>query len=249
MNGSRPELLLIDGHGVAYRQYFALPVEKFTTSRGEPTNATYGFARTLLDILFAPAPPKYIAVAFDQGMSGRETAYSAYKGTREEMQDALTLQMGRIRELVSAFNIPILEKAGYEADDVIGTAAHLAVPQGVDVHILTGDFDLTQLITEHVRVEVQTVKRENGRQISLSRVYDSVGVLERYGVRPDQIPDYKGLVGDNSDNIPGVRGVGPKTAGQLLQQYGTVEGVYQHLDELKGKLREQLEAGRDNAFL
>jgi DNA polymerase-1 len=250
MNNSRPELLLIDGHGVAYRQYFALlKAPTFVTSRGEPTNATFGFARTLLDILLAPTPPKYLAVAFDQGLSGRELAYPEYKGTRDEMQASLSLQLGRIRQLVSTFNIPILEKAGFEADDVIGTAARLAVPLGVDVHVLTGDFDLTQLIDEFVRIEVQTVRKEGGKNISESKIYDATGVLERYGVRPDQIPDYKGLVGDNSDNIPGVRGVGDKTAMQLLQQYGTVENIYEHLDEQKGKLREKLEVGRDNAFL
>src|SRR5437660_8412275 len=116
---SRPKLILIDGHALAYRQYFALPIDKFTTVSGEPTNATYGFSRTLLDILLATPPPDYIAVTFDQGVSGRTDLYPDYKGTRDRMDEDMAVQVNRIREIVQAFNIPILEKEGFEADDVI----------------------------------------------------------------------------------------------------------------------------------
>jgi DNA polymerase-1 len=244
MTESRPKLILIDGHALAYQQYFALPVEKFTTTRGEPTNATYGFARALLDILQADPPVKYLAVTFDQGMSGRDQVYTEYKSTRAKMEPDMLAQMDRIRELVQAFNIPILEKQGFEADDVIGAAAKQAVSLGVDVLIITGDRDLLQLVDEHTFVQMAPRKGQMGPQL-----FDAARVVEEYGIRPEQIPDYKGFVGDNSDNIPGVKGIGDKTATQLLQQHGTVEGVYAHLDDLKGKQREKIEQGRDSAFL
>lgn len=235
-------LMLIDGHGVAYRQFHALEKSQtFMTIAGEPTSATFGFARALLDILLAPIPPQYLAVTFDQGLSGREKLYPEYKGTRPEMDNNLAVQLNRIRELVQTFNIPILEKETYEADDVIGSAARLCVAQGVDAYILTGDGDLLQLVDDHTLVEQQ---KWGG-----STIYDTAGVIARYGIRPEQLPDYKGFVGDNSDNIPGVSGIGDKTAAQLLQRYNTLENVYEHLDEQKDKTRRLLVQGRDNAFL
>ncbi len=240
---SRPKLILIDGHALAYRQYFALPIDKFTTVRGEPTNATYGFARTLLDILQSSSPPEYLAVTFDQGVSGRTDLYPDYKGTRDKMDEDMAVQVNRIRELVQAFNIPILEKEGFEADDVIGAAVQQAIPLGVDVHIITGDRDLLQLVNEHTVVQLP------GKSQGDAQMYDEARVLQEYGIRPNQIPDYKGFVGDNSDNIPGVKGIGDKTAAQLLQQYDTLENVYVHIEEQKGSKREKLLADRDNAFL
>src|SRR6185436_15879782 len=139
MSEPRKKLILIDGHGLAYRQFHGLPMDKFTTMSGEPTNAVWGFARSLLDILQSPKPPEYLAVAFDQGLSGRETVYTDYKANREEMADSLARQIERIRELVQAFNIPIVEKEGYEADDVIGSVAQQAVAANAHVHIVTGD--------------------------------------------------------------------------------------------------------------
>jgi DNA polymerase-1 len=243
-NSNRPKLVLIDGHALAYQQYFALSVEQFTTSKGEPTNATYGFARTLLTLLETKPPIDYLAVTFDQGMSGREELYSPYKGTRAKMEGDMLAQMDRIRELVQAFNIPILEKDNYEADDVIGTTAKQATAEGADVMIITGDRDLLQLVDDHVLVQLPSRKGKMGPQL-----YDTARVIEEYGIRPDQIPDYKGFVGDNSDNIPGVKGIGEKTAAELLQKYDTLENVYQHIDEQKGKRRELLEAGKDSAYL
>jgi DNA polymerase-1 len=237
------KLYLIDGHALAYRQYFAPGTAHLATAQGEPTNATLGFARTLLDLLSAEHAPEFLAVVFDQGLSGREIMYQEYKSTRAKMEDSLVIQMERIREVVQAFNIPILEKDGYEADDVIGSAARQAVPLGVDVHIITGDHDLVQLVNDHVRVELPGVRGGD------AKIFDEAGVRERFGISPAQIPDYKGLIGDNSDNIPGVTGIGEKTAPGLLQRYGTLENLYEHLGEIKGATRTRLEGGRDSAFL
>ncbi len=240
----RPTLVLIDGHALAYRMFFALPVQSFHTREGEPTNAVYGFARALLDLL--DEKPDYIAVVFDQGLSGRAEKYADYKGTREKMPDDLRIQLDRIRELVQAFNIPIIEQDGYEADDVIGTIARQAEAQGVDVRIITGDRDLLQLLSEHTRVQLPARKRgQNG-----SEVWDLARFREKYaGLEPPQLVEIKGLMGDSSDNIPGVRGIGEKTALKLISAYGSVQGVYDHLAEIKGALRKKLDAGRENAFL
>ncbi len=238
----RPVLILIDGHALAYRQFYALPIDRFSTPEGEPTNATYGFARTLLDLL--EMFPDYLAVSFDQGKSGREQLFPEYKGTRAKMSDLMWRQMDRIRELVESFNIPILEHEDTEADDVIGTAARQSQDRGVQVYIMTGDHDLLQLVTEQTHVWLPPGKGQNGY-----RTYDRARVIEEYGIGPEQIPDFKALVGDQSDNIPGVSGIGDKTAATLLQQYGTLAQVFDHLDEQKPKLREKLVAGRDSAFL
>ncbi len=239
---SRPTLVLIDGHALAYRMFFALPVQGFQTKTGEPTNAVYGFARTLLDIL--QERPDYLAVTFDQGLSGRGERYPDYKGTREKMPDDLRIQLDRIRELVTAFNIPILELDGYEADDVIGSVAPQAEAQGVDVRIITGDRDMLQLLSEHTTVQLPAKRQGNGPEL-----WDVTRFRAEYGLEPAQLVELKGLMGDTSDNIPGVKGVGEKTATKLISEYGSVSGVYEHLDEIKGALREKLAAERDNAFL
>ncbi|HMM29014.1 MAG TPA: DNA polymerase I [Aggregatilineaceae bacterium] len=238
---ARPTLVLIDGHALAYRQFFALPIESFTTRGGEPTNATFGFARTLLDIL--DKNPDYLAVSFDQGLTGRDALYDEYKGTRDKMPNELRVQLDRIRELVQAFNIPILELEGYEADDVIGSVSPQAEAQGVDVMIITGDRDLLQLLTDHTQVQLP------GKTLGDAKVYDLARFREEYGLEPRQLPELKGLMGDASDNIPGIKGVGEKTASKLIAEYGSVAGVYEHLGEIKGALRAKLEAGRDSAFL
>jgi DNA polymerase-1 len=239
---SRPTLVLIDGHALAYRMFFALPVQGFQTKTGEPTNAVYGFARTLLDIL--DERPDYLAVTFDQGLSGRGERYPDYKGTRDKMPDDLRIQLDRIRELVTAFNIPILELDGYEADDVIGSVAPQAEAQGVDVRIITGDRDMLQLLSDHTTVQLPPKRQGNGPE-----VWDVARFRAEYGLEPAQLVELKGLMGDTSDNIPGVKGVGEKTASKLISEYGSVAGVYEHLDEIKGALREKLAAERDNALL
>jgi DNA polymerase I len=246
MSNKRPQLILIDGHALAYQQYYAMKGGTFVTASGEPTNATFGFTRTLIDLLHADPASQYLAVVFDQGLSGREQAYADYKSTRDKMDDALAVQLDRIREVVQAFNIPILEQAGYEADDVIGSVARQAPELGVDVLIMTGDQDIFQLITDQVLVALPD--RNGGGTI----VYDAAGVLAKLGVRPEQIPDYKGLVGDSSDNIPGVKGIGEKTAVPLLLTYGTVEKLYDNLEAdttIKAGNKEKLLKGREMALL
>ena len=233
------KLVLIDGHALAYRMFFALPLEAFTTKSGEPTNATYGFTRTLLDLIQAPEPPEYLAVSFDTG----DEMFAAYKGTREKMPDELSVQIERIKEVVRALNIPILELESYEADDVLGTVAAQMRDQ-VPVHIITGDRDLLQLVDDNTRVELPARRAGAGGE-----VYDAAGVMDYLGVRPDQVVDYKALVGDVSDNIPGVKGIGDKTAVKLLAEYGSLANLYAHLDEIKGALNRKLEDGRASAEL
>jgi DNA polymerase-1 len=238
---SRPIFFLIDGHALAYRQFFALPVASFNTRSGEPTNATFGFARTLLDIL-QKDKPQYLAVSFDKGLSGRDQLYDEYKGTRDKMPGELITQMERITQMVKAFNIPILAHEGYEADDIIGTIVPLIEAENVDVRIITGDRDILQLLTDHIKVQIPS-------RSGPDTVYDLELFRQTYGLEPWQLVDLKALMGDSSDNIPGVKGIGEKTATQLLQQHGDLDGVYAHIDEIKGATQKKLIEGRDSAYL
>lgn len=235
-------LFLIDGYAVAYRQYFGLPIASFTAPDGTPTNAVFGFTRILMDIL-EKERPRYLAVSLDMGMSGRDTLFEAYKGTREKMPDDLEIQIHYIQEIVRAFNIPILALEGYEADDVIGTVTQQALGQNVAVRIITGDRDLLQLLTDHVTVQLPD------RSENMDVIYDLPRFVERYGLQPPQLVDLKALMGDSSDNIPGVRGIGEKTAQKLLTDYGTLDGVYENLAAIKGALQTKLSDGRDMAYL
>jgi DNA polymerase-1 len=240
---STHKLVLIDGHALAYRMFFALPLQAFTTKEGEPTNATYGFTRTLLELILADQPPQYLAVSFDVGKTFRDDIFTEYKGTREKMPDELALQIERIKEVVAALNIPILELDGYEADDVLGTVARQAKPHGVPVHIITGDRDLLQLVDENTQVELPS------RGSQPPEVYDVSGVVVKMGVRPDQVVDLKAMMGDSSDNIPGVKGVGQKTAVKLLADYDTLDNLYAHIDEVKGAMGKKLVEGKESAYL
>ncbi len=240
---STHKLVLIDGHALAYRMFFALPLQAFTTKQGEPTNATYGFTRTLLELILDEHPPEYLAVSFDVGKTFRDEIFTEYKGTREKMPDELRLQIERIKEVVAALNIPILELDGYEADDVLGTVAQQAKPHGVPVHIITGDRDLLQLVDENTRVELPS------RGSQPPEVYDVPGVVGKMGVRPDQVVDLKAMMGDSSDNIPGVKGVGQKTAVKLLAQYDTLDNIYAHVAEIKGAMGKKLVEGKESAYL
>jgi len=239
---SKGKLVLIDGHALAYRAYFALP-PTLSTSKGELTNAVFGFTSMLLNVL-RDEKPDYIAVTFDVGKTFRHEEYKEYKAHRVKMPDDMRIQMARIREIIQAMNIPVIEVDGYEADDVLGTLAQKAEKEGVEILIVTGDTDTFQLIDDHTRVLTSR------RAFSDTVVYDLEGIEERYGLQPHQLIDYKALVGDTSDNIPGVRGIGDKTATQLLQRYGNVEGIYAHLDEVESsRFRNALEDGRRSAFL
>ncbi|MEM7331897.1 MAG: DNA polymerase I [Chloroflexota bacterium] len=237
------QLVLIDGHALAYRMFFALPLEAFTTKSGEPTNATYGFIRTVIERILADQPPQYFAVSFDVGRTFRDDMFEAYKGTREKMPDELRLQIGRIKEVLSALNIPILELDGYEADDVLGTIAAQAKPFDVPVHIITGDRDLLQLVDDNTAVELP----QRGGQPP--KVFDHKDVEDYFGVPPVQVVDWKALVGDKSDNIPGVTGVGQKTATKLLLEYKTLDGIYDNIDNIKGAMQKKLIADKENAYL
>lgn len=240
----RPELVLIDGHALAYRRYFALKNigKPMTSPRGKPTGAVYGFTQALISIL--KEKPEYIAVSFDKGLSGREAVFEDYKQNRDDMPDDLAAQFDDIEAMVRAFNIPVLALDGYEADDVIGTIAKQAEEQGCQVRIITGDRDLLQLLNEHTIVQIPGKKGEEDKIWTLGNFGEGYE-----GLRASQLIEYKGLKGDSSDNIPGVLGIGDKTATRLLLQFGTLEGVYENLDKLGLKDRAKLEAGRQLAFL
>ena len=242
-----PVLYLLDGHALAYRTYYALTrgsggEDRWRTSSGEPTAGVYGFASVLLRIL-ENERPDYLIVVFDTGRTFRDDLYPEYKATREKMPEDLVPQIERIKQLVDVFNIPRLEVEGYEADDVLGTVAKKMAIGGLGVKIITGDRDLLQLVEPRIAVSLP------GRSLSESKDYLPEDVFTYLGVRPDQVVDYKSLMGDKSDNIPGVAGVGEKTAMGLLAKYETLDGVYNNLDELKPGVRKKLEVGRENAYL
>lgn len=238
---AREVLYLIDGHALAYRSYFALQRGGFTTSSGESTGAVYGFSRTLLDVV-EHHQPKYLAVTFDEGLSAREEIYPDYKATRVKMPEDLSSQIDRIKDLVEAFNIPRLTMPNMEADDILGTISRQAVEQGLDVHIATGDRDILQLLGPHVRVQLP---QRGGADI----VMDVAAFRNKYGLEPNQLIDLKALMGDSSDNIPGVKGVGEKSATKLLQEYGDLDTIYDHLDDISTRVRNRLIAEKDMAYL
>jgi DNA polymerase-1 len=239
-------IYLIDGHALAYRTYYALTgtgdASRWTTKSGEPTAGTYGFTSVLLRLI-DEEKPDYLAVAFDTGRTFRDDIFPEYKATREKMPEDLRPQIARIKEVVEAFGIPILEADGFEADDVLGTVARKAAHEGLRVVIVTGDRDLLQLADDHIVIQL------SGRKLSEAVDHGIAEVRRKLGIEPAQLPDYKALVGDKSDNIPGVHGVGEKTATSLLEKYHSLEGIYEHLDEISSRFREKLLEGRDSAFL
>jgi DNA polymerase-1 len=239
-------LYLLDGHAIAYRAYFALTSggsTRWATSSGEPTAGIYGFASMLLKLL-EQEEPDYLAVSFDTGKTFRHEMYPEYKGTRAKMPDDLRAQIERIREMVDCFNIPRIEVENYEADDVIGSLATWATTkEGLGVKIVTGDRDLLQLVNNRIVVSLPNTK--SGQTDD----YFAEDVEARLGVLPEQVVDYKALVGDTSDNIPGVKGVGEKTAVKLLKEYGNLDNIYAHLSEIPGKAGKDLAAGKESAYL
>ena len=242
MGESRKKLILIDGNAIMHRAYHALP--PLSTKKGELVNAVYGFASTLLSVIES-FKPDYIAASFDlAGPTFRHEEYKEYKATRTKAPDEFYQQIPRVKEFVGAFGIPIYEKSGYEADDVIGTLAKQAERNdNLETIIVTGDLDTLQLVSN--KTKVYTMRRG----LSDSVIYDKEKVKERYSLTPLQIIDLKGLRGDPSDNIPGVKGIGEKTAVELLSKYETVEKVYQNLGEIKATLKEKLERDRLKAFM
>jgi DNA polymerase-1 len=236
-------LYLLDGHALAYRHHFAMISRPLTTKDGTIISAVFGFTRALMELI-EKEKPHYLAVSFDEGLSGREQLYADYKGTREKMPDELAAQMSLILDVVRAFNIPTLMQSGYEADDVMGTIARQAEEQDTDVRIVTGDRDLLQLLSDRTSVRFSSTKPG-----ASDEVYDVAKFRAEYGFEPLRLPDYKGLVGDTSDNIPGVKGIGDKTATTLLQQYATLDDLYAHIDLIKGANQRKLIEGRESAFL
>lgn len=234
------KLVLIDGNSIAYRAFFALP--PLHNAKGQYTNAVYGFTTMLLKIL-ADEKPTYILVAFDAGKAVfRHQKYEQYKGTREKTPPELREQFSMIRDLLDAFAIKRFELDGYEADDIIGTLSLKAEAEGLHTRIVTGDKDLLQLVSPHVEVGIM-------RKGSDIEWFDEAAIRDKYNLRPDQIRDLKGLMGDTSDNIPGIPGVGEKTALKFLYEYETVEGLLQNIDHLKGKMKEKVEENQALALL
>jgi DNA polymerase I len=226
-----PELFLIDGNSLAYRAFFALP-ESIGTSDGRPTNAIYGLASMLVKIIDEHHPDG-VVVAWDAGMSGREQTYDLYKANRKSRPDLLREQWPHLMPLVEAFGYTNVKVEGYEADDVIASMVRAAREQGIEVMVVTGDRDAYQLVADGVRV------MSTSRGITETKIYDVAAVEERYGVPPELITDMMGLRGDTSDNIPGVPGIGEKTATQLLQQFGSLDGVLDNVEEISGAKRKQ----------
>jgi DNA polymerase-1 len=232
------ELFLIDGNSLAYRAFFALP-ESIATSTGVPTNAIFGFASMLVKIL-TDYGPKATVVVWDAGYTGRKEIYPEYKAQRSTRPDLLKEQWPSFEPLVEAFGYRNLRVDGYEADDVIASIVEAAHRQNgsepgdpINVMVVTGDRDAYQLVDDHTRIMTTS------RGITDTRVYDRQGVIDRYGIGPELIPDFIGLKGDTSDNIPGVPGIGDKTASELLQRFGSLESVLDHIDDISGAKRKE----------
>jgi DNA polymerase I len=239
---SAPTLALLDGHALFHRSFHAFPDEMSTTA-GEPTNAIYGFTRMLLDVLRI-IKPDYLALTFDRPTpTFRHKDYAPYKAHRPSLPEGMRPQFGRIRDVVAAFNIPIYELDGFEADDLLGTLARQAEERRVRTVIATGDLDTLQLVDDWTRVTFARSPRKGEFEY-----FDSAAVEARFGVEPAQVVDYKGLVGDTSDNIPGVPGIGPKTASKLIREYGTLENILDHVEDLSGRTKLLLSENREQAL-
>ncbi|MCX6375798.1 MAG: DNA polymerase I, partial [Armatimonadetes bacterium] len=239
---SKGKVILIDGNSLLYRAFFAMP--HFSTLDNQPTNAVYGFTMMLLRLI-QEEKPDIILVAFDApAKTFRHEEFEAYKAHRKPPPDELISQQPLARRMVEAFNIPRLEIVGFEADDVIGTLAKMAEDEDYDVVIVTGDLDALQLVDDRVRV-MRTVKG-----VTETALYDEKLVEDEYGLEPRQFTDYKALVGDPSDNIPGVSGLGAKTAVKLLQQFDNLENLLQHAEEVEPpRFRDILAGSSDVAVL
>src|SRR5437660_12111422 len=245
--GVRPRLLLLDGHSLAYRAFFALPVENFSTTTGQPTNAVYGFTSMLINIL-RDEQPTHLAVAFDVGRKTfRSEIYAEYKANRSESPTDFRGQVSLIQEVLGALHVPVITAEGYEADDVIATLTVQAVEQGMDVLICTGDRDALQLVNEHV-----TVLYPRKGVSDLTR-FTPEEVEAKYGLTPVQYPDFAALRGDPSDNLPSIPSVGEKTAAKWVRDFGSLGDLVDRVDEVKGKvgdaLREHLAAVVQNRQL
>jgi DNA polymerase-1 len=236
----RKKLVIFDGHALVHRGYHAIPY--LTNKEGMPTNAVYGFTMMML-LALREIKPDYVAVAWDApGKTFRHEQYKEYKGTRKEADQELYAQLPVTKDVIEAFNIPLLEQPGYEADDIIGSLAKQH-EKHVDVVIVTGDMDELQLVSDHTTV--YTMRKGFTDTVE----YDEMAVKEKYGVTPQEFIVYKALKGDTSDNIPGVSGVGDKTATDLVSRYHSLDNIYKHLDELSPAVAKKMEAGKKEAYL
>jgi len=235
---SNPKVFLIDAHGLCYRAFYA--VKSLTNSKGQPTNAVFGFCNILRKLL-KDCSPTHVAVCFDVGKKTyRQEKYADYKIQRQAMPDDLVRQIKVIRQIIEAYRFPIFELEGYEADDVMATISSRLASQDVDVYVASDDKDMCQLIDAHTKIYSPRAQK----------IVDDKDVVAKFGVSAKQITDYIALAGDSSDNIPGVHGIGEVTACKLLKDFGTIEGIYQHIDEVKPpKVKEKLIASRENAYL
>ena len=242
MRSVTDRLLLLDGHSLAYRAFFALPVENFATTTGQPTNAVYGFTAMLINVLRDEKPTR-VAVAFDRSEpTFRHEQYVEYKAGRTKAPDEFRSQISLIFEVLDALGIRHLSAPGYEADDIIATLATQASAEGSDVLIVTGDRDTFQLIDDHVTVLY------NSRGVSDMRRYDPVSLVEKYGLTPAQYPDFAALRGDPSDNLPSIPGVGEKTATKWIVEFGSLENLVNRVDEVKGKAGDALRENLGNVL-
>jgi len=232
--GPRPRLLLLDGHSLAYRAFFALPVENFSTTTGQPTNAVYGFTSMLINVL-RDEQPSHLAVAFDVSRKTfRSEIYAEYKANRSESPTDFRGQVSLVQEVLGALRVPVITAEGYEADDVIATLTVQAVEQGMDVLICTGDRDALQLVNPHV-----TVLYPRKGVSDLTR-FTPEEVETKYGLTPTQYPDFAALRGDPSDNLPSIPSVGEKTAAKWVREYGSLDALVDQVDTVKGKVGEKL---------
>ncbi|MBN2365703.1 MAG: DNA polymerase I, partial [Calditrichaeota bacterium] len=239
----KSRLFLIDGSAVFYRAHFAFIRSPLINTKGENTSAIFGFTNSLMKILFEEKPD-YIAVVFDtKEPTFRHEKFKDYKATREKMPEEMVEQYPRVVELVRAFDIPVIEKPGYEADDVIGTMAREAEKQNLETFMVTGDKDFMQLLSEKTRMYVI----RPGKDVE---IWDQSTPMERYGFSPEQVIDFLALMGDKSDNIPGVAGIGEKTAADLIRKFGSLDSIYDNLNQIPQKgLKNKLIEGRENAYL
>ena len=243
------KLVLVDGNSIMNRAFYGIMGSRMlTTKDGTYTNAVYGFLAILFKLL-EDIKPQYLVVAFDlKAPTARHKLYEGYKANRKGMPDELAEQMPIIKEVLRAMNIDIVEMEGYEADDVLGTLSRYGEKQGLEVTILSGDRDTFQLATDNITIRIPHTK---GGKTETDE-YNREKIIEKYGLEPKQLIDVKGLQGDSSDNIPGVPGVGEKTALSLIQKYGSIENLYDKLekgeDDLKGKQKEKIEQNKDLAF-
>lgn len=240
----RERLFLLDGMALAYRAYFSFINNPLINSRGENTSAIYGFVTTLLKILNEDKP-EHLAVAFDtREATFRHVMYQPYKATRQKMPEEMSAQMDKMKQVILAFNVPLIELPGYEADDIIGTLARRAEREGVQSFLVTGDKDFMQLISPLIRMY------KPGKRGDEWEILDETAVEAKFGVTPDRVIDVLGLIGDKSDNVPGVPGIGEKTAIPLVQKFGSMEEIYKHLDAIPQKgVQNKLREFHDKALL